>query len=174
MREAIASIMKDDHDAAAGKQTLRSRVFVICGRGADAGKLEQFFANRFGAVVKMKSDVLKGIAWVTFANEADAAKAVLAFPAGGKKEGGDDVVEEIDLDDGMKARRFTVVFSEEQPTQMSVSTTTTTTTTTTTATSSMLFANNNQMNELPEGSRLFVVTPKDCTDDVLNKAVLKV
>ena len=30
------------------------------------------------------------------------------------------------------------------------------------------------MNELPEGSRLFLVTPKDCTDDVLNKAVLSV
>ena len=76
-----------------------------------------------------------------------------------------------------------MVFSEEMKTRTPSTTTVCnyrddddleTAVTTTTTTSSMQFTNNNQMNELPEGSRLFLVTPKDCTDDVLNKAVLSV
>jgi len=156
-----------------------NRVFVVCGRGAEPAKLEQYFSNAFGPVTKVKSDGHKGIAWVTFLNEADAKKAVSAFPESSSTS-------LVDLDDGMPKRRITVVFSEEtrkrdhhqqQPSATTVTTTTltTTTTTTTTTTSSMQFTNNNnQMNELPEGSRLFLVTPKDCTDDVLNKAVMKV
>lgn len=176
-----------------------TRVFVVCGRGAESGKLERYFSNAFGPVTKVKSDAQKGIAWVTFMHESDAQKAVLAFPEekqskntalatgdGDEREKQQDLASSssslVDLNDGMPKRHFTVVFSEEtrkrehqqQPSATTVTTTTLTTTTTTTTTSSMQFTNNNQMNELPEGSRLFIVTPKDCTDDVLNKAVMRV
>ena len=179
------------------------RVFVVCGRGAESTALERYFSNAFGPVTKVKSDAQKGIAWVTFSNESDAQKAVTAFQeekylttateTTTKGTEGDGVEKQdlasassslVDLNDGFPKRHFTVVFSEEmrkrerhqqQPSATTVTTTTlTTTTTTTTTTSSMQFTNNNQMNELPEGSRLFLVTPKDCTDDVLNKAVLSV
>ena len=46
----------------------------------ESGKLERYFSNAFGPVTKVKSDAQKGIAWVTFMNESDAQKAVLAFP----------------------------------------------------------------------------------------------
>ena len=107
-----------------------TRVFVVCGRGAESGKLERYFSNAFGPVTKVKSDAQKGIAWVTFMNESDAQKAVLAFPEekqskntalatgdGDEREKQQDLASSssslVDLNDGMPKRHFTVVFSEE-------------------------------------------------------------